>query len=142
MEAACAQDPCLVQRVRLSDRNRRRLPIERSRLRPLHLLQRSGTAGNPTSRWKRPALRIRAWYNEFDCQIGIDGAFRSSDRAFGRYTFYNEVEQPVTPLPDGSGLLSGSVLGTTSSIVSITRPPQQPGRSDSLGRTGVTPQRK
>ena len=37
---------------------------------------------------------------------------RSSDRAFGRYTYYNEVEQPVTPLPDGSGLISGSVLGT------------------------------
>ncbi|HZL52173.1 MAG TPA: carboxypeptidase-like regulatory domain-containing protein [Terracidiphilus sp.] len=47
---------------------------------------------------------------QFDFRI--DGAFRTSDRAFGRYTFYNEVEQPVTPLPDGSGLLSGSVLGT------------------------------
>ena len=48
--------------------------------------------------------------SQFD--VRIDGAFRSSDRAFGRYTFYNEVEQPVAPLPDGSGLLSGSVLGT------------------------------
>ena len=48
--------------------------------------------------------------SQFD--VRIDGAFRSSDRAFGRYTFYKEVEQPVTPLPDGSGLLSGSVLGT------------------------------
>ena len=25
------------------------------------------------------------------------------DRAFGRYSYYNDVEQPVTPLPDGSG---------------------------------------
>jgi hypothetical protein len=48
--------------------------------------------------------------SQFD--VRIDGALRSSDRAFGRYTFYKEVEQPVTPLPDGSGLLSGSVLGT------------------------------
>jgi len=48
--------------------------------------------------------------SQFD--VRIDGAFRSRDRAFARYTYYNEVEQPVTPLPDGSGLISGSVLGT------------------------------
>jgi hypothetical protein len=48
--------------------------------------------------------------SQFDARV--DGAFHSRDRAFGRYTYYNEVEQPVTPLPDGSGLISGSVLGT------------------------------
>jgi hypothetical protein len=48
--------------------------------------------------------------SQFD--VRIDGAFRGNDRAFGRYSYYNEVEQPVTPLPDGSGLLTGSVLGT------------------------------
>lgn len=48
--------------------------------------------------------------NQFD--LRADGAFKSRDRAFGRYSFYNEVEQPVTPLPDGSGVISGSVLGT------------------------------
>ncbi len=48
--------------------------------------------------------------SQFDARI--DGAFRARDRAFGRYTYYNEVENPVTPLPDGSGLISGSVLGT------------------------------
>jgi len=48
--------------------------------------------------------------SQFD--LRVDGAFRSRDRAFGRYTYYNEVEQPVTPLPDGSGAISGSVLGT------------------------------
>lgn len=48
--------------------------------------------------------------NQFD--IRIDGALGSRDRAFGRYSYYSEVEQPVTPLPDGSGALSGSVLGT------------------------------
>ena len=48
--------------------------------------------------------------SQFDARI--DGAFRSNDRAFGRYTYYKEVENPVTPLPDGSGLLTGSVLGT------------------------------
>jgi hypothetical protein len=48
--------------------------------------------------------------SQFD--VRFDGAFRSNDRAFGRYSWYNEVELPVTPLPDGSGLLTGSVLGT------------------------------
>jgi hypothetical protein len=48
--------------------------------------------------------------NQFDFRV--DGAFRDKDRAFGRYSYYSEVEQPVTPLPDGSGLISGSVIGT------------------------------
>ncbi len=48
--------------------------------------------------------------NQFDTRV--DGAFRSRDRAFGRYSFFKEVEQPVTPLPDGSGVISGSVIGT------------------------------
>ncbi len=39
--------------------------------------------------------------NQFD--VRVDGAFGSRDRSFGRYSYYNEVEQPVTPLPDGSG---------------------------------------
>jgi len=48
--------------------------------------------------------------NQFD--VRVDGVCRSHDRAFGRYTFYKEVEQPVSPLPGGSGAISGSVLGT------------------------------
>ncbi len=48
--------------------------------------------------------------NQFDARV--DGVIGSRDQAFGRYSYYNEVEQPVTPLPDGSGAISGSVLGT------------------------------
>jgi hypothetical protein len=48
--------------------------------------------------------------SQFDFRV--DGAFRSRDRAFGRYSYYSEVEQPVTPLPDGSGAITGSVIGT------------------------------
>jgi hypothetical protein len=48
--------------------------------------------------------------NQFD--VRIDGAYGTRDRAFGRYSYYNEVEQPVTPLPDGGGLISGSAIGT------------------------------
>ena len=48
--------------------------------------------------------------NQFDTRV--DGVYKSRDRAFGRYTYYGEVEQPVSPLPGGSGAISGSVLGT------------------------------
>jgi hypothetical protein len=48
--------------------------------------------------------------NQFDFRI--DGARSTHDVAFGRYSYYNEVEQPVTPLPNGSGALPGSVIGT------------------------------
>ncbi|HEY3706938.1 MAG TPA: carboxypeptidase regulatory-like domain-containing protein [Terracidiphilus sp.] len=47
---------------------------------------------------------------QFDARV--DAVLRASDRAFGRYSYYNEVEQPVTPLPEGSGATTGSVLGT------------------------------
>lgn len=48
--------------------------------------------------------------NQFD--VRVDGTYGTHDRAFGRYTYYNEVELPVAPLPDGGGLISGAVLGT------------------------------
>jgi hypothetical protein len=48
--------------------------------------------------------------NQFD--VRIDGTRSSRDLAFGRYSYFSEVEQPVTPLPDGSGAITGTVLGT------------------------------
>jgi Carboxypeptidase regulatory-like domain len=48
--------------------------------------------------------------NQFDFRV--DGTRGSHDLAFGRYSYYNEVEAPVTPLPDGSGAITGTVLGT------------------------------
>jgi hypothetical protein len=47
--------------------------------------------------------------NQFDFRV--DGA-RTRDRAFARYSYFSDVEQPVTPLPDGSGAITGSVIGT------------------------------
>ena len=47
---------------------------------------------------------------QFDFRV--DGARGEHDRAFARYSYYSEVEQPVTPLPDGSGAITGSVIGT------------------------------
>ncbi len=48
--------------------------------------------------------------NQFDFRV--DGAFRTKDRAFVRYSYFSDVELPVTPLPDGSGAVTGSVIGT------------------------------
>ncbi len=48
--------------------------------------------------------------NQFDFRV--DGSRGSHDVAFGRYSYFSDVEQPVTPLPDGSGAVTGSVLGT------------------------------
>lgn len=48
--------------------------------------------------------------NQFD--VRVDGATADRDRAFGRYSYFHDVEQPVTPFPDGSGALTGAVIGT------------------------------
>jgi len=48
--------------------------------------------------------------NQFDTRV--DGASGTHDRSFGRYSYFSDVEQPVTPLPDGSGVVTGSVIGT------------------------------
>ncbi len=49
--------------------------------------------------------------NQFDFRV--DGAFRSRDRAFGRYSYFSDVELPVTPFPDGSGAIpSPQPVGT------------------------------
>ena len=48
--------------------------------------------------------------NQFDFRL--DAAYGTRDRVFGRYSYFSDVERPVTPLPDGSGLISGTVIGT------------------------------
>ncbi len=47
---------------------------------------------------------------QFDFRV--DGAKGERDRAFARYTYYSEVENPVTPFAEGSGAITGSVLDT------------------------------
>ncbi len=50
--------------------------------------------------------------NQLDFRV--DGARGERDRAFARYSYYSEVEQPSTPFPDGSGAITGTVIGTGS----------------------------
>ncbi len=49
---------------------------------------------------------------QFD--LRVDAARGTRDRGFARYSYYSENENPVTPLPDGSGLITGTVIGTGS----------------------------
>ncbi|GAC1421477.1 MAG: hypothetical protein NVSMB62_16440 [Acidobacteriaceae bacterium] len=48
--------------------------------------------------------------NQFD--VRVDGAYRTRDRAFARYSYFSDVEQPVTPFAEGSGAIAGTVIGT------------------------------
>jgi hypothetical protein len=48
--------------------------------------------------------------NQFDFRV--DGALQNRDRAFARYSYFSDVEQPITALPDGSGPTAGAVIGT------------------------------
>jgi hypothetical protein len=68
------------------------------------------TNGNAANNYSRTA-NDADHQNQLDFRV--DGAFRQRDRAFARYTYYNEVEQPVTYLPDGSGPTPPTVFGTT-----------------------------
>jgi hypothetical protein len=48
--------------------------------------------------------------NQFDARVDISKGHR--DTAFGRYSYFHEVENPATPLANGSGTISGTILGT------------------------------
>lgn len=49
--------------------------------------------------------------DQFDGRI--DHNFSDTNRFFGRYSFARDFTDPVAPLPDGSGALTGSAIGTT-----------------------------
>jgi hypothetical protein len=63
----------------------------------------------PTS--TAPANNFRRTGNEPDNQdqfdVRIDHRFSARDRIFGRYSYAKDFTQPVTPLPDGSGVVAG-----------------------------------
>jgi len=48
--------------------------------------------------------------SQFD--LRVDAKIRHNDLGFVRYSYFNDVDQPATPFPDGSGAISGTVLGT------------------------------
>ncbi len=54
--------------------------------------------------------------NDLDHQnqadVRVDANLLRRDRIFARYSYFHDVEQPVSPFPDGSGAIPGSVTGT------------------------------
>ncbi len=56
--------------------------------------------------------------NQFD--IRLDAQLSSRDHGFVRYTYFHDVEQPVTPLPDGSGVITGTII-STGNVIGLSR---------------------
>jgi hypothetical protein len=56
--------------------------------------------------------------NQFD--IRLDAQITTNDHSFARYTYFHDVEQPVTPLPDGSGVITGTIL-STGNVIGLSR---------------------
>ena len=52
--------------------------------------------------------------SQFDARV--DGKFRANDLGFVRYSYFSDVDQPATPFADGSGAISGAVLGTNNVV--------------------------
>jgi hypothetical protein len=87
------------------------IPIARSDSAALALLARYPlpTSSAATNNYVRIGNDVDH-QNQFD--IRLDAALTANDHAFARYTYFHDVEQPVTPLPDGSGVISGTILST------------------------------
>jgi hypothetical protein len=49
--------------------------------------------------------------NQDQADFRVDRYFGEKHRVFARYTYFNDDDTPVTPLPDGSGSLTAGVIG-------------------------------
>ena len=95
-------------------------PAARALLARLPLPTNAATANNYTR-----TANDADHQNQFD--LRLDGVVGRHDRAFGRYSYFSEVEQPVTPFAEGSGVVNQPVVGTGG----------VPGLSNILGQQGV-----
>ncbi len=68
------------------------------------LPNRAGTANNYVRTGVEPDKQDQA-------DGRIDHVFNSKHRVFGRYGYLRDDDTPVTPLPDGSGVISSGVTG-------------------------------
>jgi Carboxypeptidase regulatory-like domain/TonB dependent receptor len=56
--------------------------------------------------------------NQFD--VRLDAQLSANDHGFARYTYFHDVEEPVTPLPEGSGVITGTIL-STGNVIGLSR---------------------
>jgi len=54
--------------------------------------------------------------NQDQADIRIDHRFGSQDRIFARISYLVDIQDPVTPLPEGSGVLTTGAVGHTRSV--------------------------
>ena len=85
-----------------------RLPLSRVDPAALSLLERYPLPNLPgaANNYRRVANE-RTNQDQFD--VRIDHKFTERDQLFGRYSFFTDTSTPVTPLPDGSGLITAGV---------------------------------
>lgn len=68
------------------------------------------TSGGNANNYLRTANE-RLDQEQFD--LRLDHRFSARDQFFSRYSFATDTTDPVTPLPDGSGLISNGAIGAT-----------------------------
>ena len=51
--------------------------------------------------------------NQDQFDIRIDHQFSSADQIYGRFSYFKDIANPVTPLPEGSGNITSGVIGLT-----------------------------
>ena len=79
-------------------------PIALQAVQHYPLPNRAGTANNYARSATEPDNQ-----DQFDTRV--DRYFGASHRVFGRYSYLRDDDNPVTPLPDGSGSLTSGVIG-------------------------------
>ena len=79
-------------------------PIAVQALQHYPLPNRSGSASNYVRSATEPDNQ-----DQFDARV--DRYFGANHRIFGRYSYLRDDDNPVTPLPDGSGSLTSGVIG-------------------------------
>jgi len=79
-------------------------PIARQLLQRFPLSTSAGAANNYSRTAAEPDNQ-----DQFDARL--DRYFGAKHRVFGRYSYLRDDDNPVTPLPDGSGALSSGALG-------------------------------
>ncbi len=79
-------------------------PVGAQALQRYPVPNRPGTASNYTRTATEPDNQ-----DQFDTRV--DRYFGARHRVFGRYSYLRDDDNPVTPLPDGSGTLASGVIG-------------------------------
>lgn len=88
------------------------IPADRMDPVALKLLERYPlpTAGGTANNYRRVG-------NESDTQdqfdVRLDHRFSINDQVFGRFSYFRDMTDPVTPLPEGSGNIASGIIGPT-----------------------------